>query len=37
MADLLLENVTLEPDGDGRRLHLNRMEWTDVFVGWYAG
>jgi hypothetical protein len=37
MADLLLENVTLQPDGDGRQLLLDRMEWTDVFVGWYAG
>jgi hypothetical protein len=37
MADLLLENVLLEPDGDGRQLRVDRMEWTDIFVGWYAG
>lgn len=34
-ADLLLEDVVLESDGD--RVTLDRLEWTDTPVGWFPG
>jgi len=35
-ADLLLEDVVLETD-DRDEIALERLEWTDVHVGWYPG
>lgn len=37
MADLVLEDVVLRSDDDGRTIRIDRMEWTDVFVGWLPG
>lgn len=34
-ADLLLEDVVFE--SGGATVALDRMEWLDVFVGWYPG
>lgn len=35
-ADLLVQDIVLETEGD-ERVTFERLEWTDVFVGWYAG
>lgn len=37
MADLVLEDIVFQPDGDGRPFRVDRMEWIDVFVGWFPG
>jgi len=35
-ADLFVEDVVLETD-DGDEVVLERLEWTDIHVGWYPG